>query len=125
MGIEENTIGYLEKAYENINRSKSGDDSTTTVEVKEYWESKTGQPYGEPERTPDVLYSLGFDADELLVTYAALRTYLRALVSQENEDFEQIQRITKLLIALRPRAVKASKALSLKAVGMGDRNGVE
>ncbi len=98
MDIEENTIGY------------------TDPEVKEYWESKTGQPYGEPKRTPITLYSLGLKVDELLVTYAALRTYLRGLVSQDNEDFEQIQRVTKLIIALRPRVVKASKELSLKAV---------
>jgi len=124
MGIEETTVGYIEKAYEDM-KAKQRADNATDPEVVEYWESKTGQPYGEPERTPDLIYSLGFDADELLVTYAALRTYLRALVSQENEDFEQIQRITKLLVALRPRAVKASKAVSLKAVGMGDRNGVE
>ncbi len=76
---------------------------------------------GEPERTPDLIYSLGFNADELLVAYAALRTYLRGLVSQDNEDFSQIQRVVKLLITLRPRVVKASKALSLKAVGMEER----
>jgi hypothetical protein len=123
MGIEETTIGYTEKLLQDAadRRRDWQAEVPTSPEVKEYWESKTGQPYGEPERTPDLLYSLGFDADELLVTYAALRTYLRALVSQENEDFEQIQRITKLLIALRPRAVKASKALSLKAVGMQER----
>ncbi len=106
MGIEETTIGFSE------------------VEIQELSDSELRALASigtEPERTPDLLYSLGFDADELLVTYAALRTYLRALVSRENEDFEQIQRITKLLIALRPRAVKASKALSLKAVGMEER----
>jgi len=110
MGIEENTIGFSEAEIEDLSDS----------ELRGLVSIRT-----EPARTPDLLYSLGFDAGELLVTYAALRTYLRALVSQENEDFEQIQRITKLLIALRPRAVKASKALSLKAAGMGDRNGTE
>ena len=121
MDIEENTIGYIEKADEEM-KAKPRVEKATDLEVKEWWESKTRQSYGEPERTPVMLYSLGFDADELLVTYAALRTYLRGLVSQDNEDFEQIQRVTKLLIALRPRAVKASKELSLKAVGMDTRS---
>ena len=117
MGIEENVIGY-DEVHAQVK-------ACADKEIKEYFESKTGQPYGEPERTPVMLYSLGFDADELLVTFAALRTYLRGLVSQDNEDFEQIQRVTKLLIALRPRAVKASKELSLKAVGMEARNGTD
>ncbi len=120
MDIEETTIGYLEKSYQDLKDREAAAIDPEAI-AKDYWESKTGQPYGEPERTPDLIYSLGFNADELLVTYAALRTYLRALVSRENEDFEQIQRITKLLIGLRPRAVKAAKALSLKAVGMEGR----
>jgi len=99
MDIEENTIGYQN--------------------------SREPNEQGGTGLAPVVIYSLGFDADELLVTFAALRTYLRGLVSQDNEDFEQIQRVTKLLIALRPRAVKASKELSLKAVGMEVRNGAE
>ncbi len=91
MDIDENTIGWQAR------------------------EQREGEM--DPALAPVVIYSLGFDADELLVTYAALRTYLRALVAREEEDLEQIQRVTKLLIALRPRAVKASKELSLKAVG--------
>ncbi len=114
MDIKENTIGYTENAH--------CDDCATTPEVKEYWESLSGQPYGEPQRTPTMMYSIGFEADELLVTYAALRTYLRGLVSQDNEDFEQIQRVTGLLIALRPYAVKASKEVSLKAGRVDSRS---
>jgi hypothetical protein len=76
----------------------------------------------EPALTPVMIYSLGFDAEELLTVYAGLRTYLKALATRENEDLEQIHRATKLLIALRPRAVKASKHLSLKAVGMEGRD---
>jgi hypothetical protein len=72
----------------------------------------------EPQLTPLTVYSLGFDAEELLTAYGAIRTYLKVLANQETEDLEQIQRATKLLIALRPRAVKASKQLSLKAVGI-------
>ena len=116
MDIEENTVGYSEAEYQELNDDQKRAihlmDAVcgTDPEVKKYWESKSGQPYGEPERTPDLIYSLGFDAEELLVTYAALRTYLRGLVSQENEDFNQIQRVVRLLAALRPRAVKASGA---------------
>jgi hypothetical protein len=105
MDINENTIGYQD------------------AEVKEYWESKSGQPYGEPERSPVTIYSLGFDAEELLTVYAGLRTYLKALANRETEDLEQIARATKLLMALRPRAIKASKQISLKAVGMEARGG--
>jgi hypothetical protein len=102
MDIEEKVIGYQDP------------------EVKEYWESRSGQPYGEeePELTPPMIYSLGLKADELLTTYAGLRTYLKVLASQESEDLEQIQRITKLLISLRPRAVRASKEIALAAVGI-------
>jgi hypothetical protein len=110
MDIEENITGY------------------TDPEVKEYWESKSGQPYGEPEanpeQTPVMIYSLGFDAEELLAVYGGLRSYLRALVSQqdETENLRQIQRVAKLLIDLNPRAVRASKEVSLKAAGMEERN---
>src|SRR5262245_57041782 len=92
MDIEENTIGYQ-------TRPSQGDEM-------------------DPAVSPVIIYSLGFDAEELLATYGALRTYLKVLASQETEDLQQIHRVTKLLVALRPRAVKASKELSLKAVGM-------
>jgi hypothetical protein len=94
MDIEENIMGYSD--------GRDGED--------------------EPQLTPVTIYSLGFDAEELLTVYAGLRTYLKALATRENEDLEQIHRATKLLIALRPRAVKASKHLSLKAVGMEGEN---
>jgi hypothetical protein len=110
MDIEGNTIGFSEAEIQELSDSELRALATIGTE---------------PARTPVMLYSLGFDADELLVTYAALRTYLRGLVSQDNEDFKQIQRVVKLLIALRPQVVKASKAVSLKTVGMGDRNGTE
>jgi hypothetical protein len=91
MDIEENTIGNLYQA-----------------------------PNGEEEAsfTPVMLYSIGLNADELLTGYAALRTYLKVLASQENEDFEQIQSAAKLLISLKSRAVRASKEVSLRAVGI-------
>jgi hypothetical protein len=85
MDIEESTIGYQES---------------------------NGQ--GEPGLSPVVIYSLGFDAEELLTVYAGLRTYLKALAGRETEDLEQIARATKLLMALRPRAIKASNEVSLK-----------
>jgi|SRR5262245_5819441 len=83
-----------------------------------YQESKEQNGDGGVGLSPIVIYSLGFDAEELLATYGALRTYLKVMASQETEDLEQIHRVTKLLVALRPRAVRASKELSLKAVGM-------
>jgi hypothetical protein len=77
----------------------------------------------EPQRTPVMLYSIGLNADELLTGYAALRTYLKVLASQENEDFEQIQSAAKLLITLKSRAVRASKEVSLRAAGMEAKHG--
>jgi len=76
----------------------------------------------EPALTPVMIYSLGFDPEELLTVYAGLRTYLKALATRENEDLEQIHRTTKLLMALRSRAVRASKQISLKAAGMEEQN---
>ena len=69
-------------------------------------------------QTPTLLYSFGFDAEQLLTIYNALRTYLRANIQQDNEDLETIERIASMLIEIKPRAVEASKHLSLKAVGM-------
>jgi hypothetical protein len=91
MDIEENIIGY------------NGD-------------GRDGED--EPQLTPVTIYSLGFDDEELLTVYAGLRTYLKALATRENEDLEQILRAAKLLMALRPRAIKASKQLSLKAAAI-------
>jgi hypothetical protein len=88
MDINENTIGYQELNGQIEN--------------------------GEAGLSPVVIYSLGFDAEELLTVYAGLRTYLKALAGRETEDLEQIARATKLLIALRPRAIRASKEVSLK-----------
>jgi hypothetical protein len=90
MDIEENTIGYSD--------GRDGED--------------------EPQLTPAMVYSLGLKAEELLTAYAGLRSYLKVLASQESEDLEQIQRVTKLLISLRPRAVRASKEIALAAVGI-------
>ncbi len=68
-----------------------------------------------------MLWSFGFEAEDLLALYAALRTYLRALVNQDQEDLAMIGRIAKLLSEMNPSVVKASKALALKAVGMERR----
>ena len=96
MNIEENTIGYSD--------GRDGED--------------------EPQRTPVMLYSIGLNADDLLTTYGALRMYLKSLASQEDEtqNLGQIQRVAKLLIELNPRAVRASKEVSLRAVGTEERN---
>jgi hypothetical protein len=92
MDIEENRIGY---------------------EIREPREGEM-----DPAPTPVMLYSIGLNADELLTSYAALRTYLKVLANRENEDLEQIQSAAKLLISLKSRAVRASKEVSLKAAGI-------
>lgn len=66
---------------------------------------------------PVVIYSLSFDAEQLLTAYGALTTYLKILCQQESQDFKMIERATKILIEIQPRAVEASKSLALKAVG--------
>ena len=76
----------------------------------------------EPALTPVMIYSLGFDPEELLTVYAGLRTYLKALAGRENEDLEQIHRTTKLLMALRSRAVRASKEIASAAIGIDSRS---
>lgn len=86
-----------------------------------YNEVETINGQGEPERTPVMIYSLGFEADDVLAMYAALRSYLKTLAAQDNEELLMIQRVVNLMIELRPSAVKASKSLSLKAVGHSDR----
>lgn len=106
----------------------------TAGEIKEYWESipdeafvETAKAYAKPlaeaftdqNSTPVTIWSFGFEADEVLAVYAALRTYLRALLNQEGEeDLEMLARIIKIMTQIRPSAVKASKTLSLEAVGM-------
>jgi hypothetical protein len=95
-------------------------------EIDAYWQSKSVDPYGapevEPERTPTTIYSLGFDAEELLATYAALRAYMKALAQQENEQLPMIERIVSLMLQIRPSAIEASKSLSLKAAEMEGEN---
>lgn len=73
----------------------------------------------EPTRTPVILYSIGFNADELLAVYAGMRAYLKALAATDSDEtLGMILRVTQILLDLNPQAVKASKSLSLKAVGM-------
>lgn len=78
---------------------------------------------GEPTRAPVILYSIGFNADELLAVYAGMRAYLKALAATDtDETLGMILRVTQILLDLNPQAVKASKSLSLKAVGMEERD---
>lgn len=73
---------------------------------------------GEPTRTPTWLYSIGFNAEELLAVYAGMRAYLKALAATDSdENLGMILRVTQILLDLNPKAVKASRSLSLKAVG--------
>lgn len=71
-------------------------------------------------QTPITLYSFGFDAEQLLTVYNALRTYLRANVQQDNEDLETIKQIAAILIDIKPRAVEASKHLTEKRNARAD-----
>lgn len=87
----------------------------TDPKVKEYWESRSGQPYGEPERTPVTVYSFGFKADELMTVYGALDTYLKVLVQQAEIDLAAVERTAQIMIEIKPRAIEASKSLSERA----------
>lgn len=106
MAIDETTI-----AYEDVKDQLFKD----AAERRAEWQA-------EPAREPVTLYSLGFEADDVLTMYAALRSYLKALAGQENEDLMMIQRVVNLMVDIRPSAVKASKQLALKAVGMEGAN---
>lgn len=71
---------------------------------------------GQPERTPVILYSIGFKAEELLAVYAGMRAYLKALAATDSdENLGMILRVTQILLDLNPQAVKASKSLASKA----------
>lgn len=74
---------------------------------------------GEPTRTPTWLYSIGFNAEELLAVYAGMRAYLKALAATDSDEtLGMILRVTQILLDLNPQAVKASQSLSLKATGI-------
>ena len=62
------------------------------------------------------VYSFGFEPEDLLAVYGALRVYLRTLVGQDQEDLEMLGRVVALMADMRPNAVKASKELSVRAV---------
>lgn len=85
MEISENTIGY----------EATGDES---------------QPLA-----PVSIYSLSFDAEQLLAVYGALDTYLKVLVQQSDIDLEAIARTVQMMTGIKPRAVEASKSLALKS----------
>ncbi len=91
------------------------------VACESVWETRSGRPCEPPEKSPETapvtLYSFGFEAEDLLAVYGALRVYLRTLAGQESEDLEMLGRVVRLMNEIRPAAVKASKTLSLKAAG--------
>jgi len=90
---------------------------TPAEQINAELDQLTARVYVEPEAGVIKLWSFAFDAEETLAVYAALRTYMRALASQESEDLEMLARIVALLQRIKPGAIKASKHLSLKAVG--------
>ena len=86
-------------------------------EINSELDQLTARVYAEPEAGAIKLWSFAFNAEETLALYAALRTYMRALTNQDDEDLEMMARIVKMLQRVKPGAVKASKHTSLKAVG--------
>jgi hypothetical protein len=87
----------------------------TGAQINAELEPTLARLYPQPEPSPTTVYSFGFEAEEVLTLYAALRSYLRMSASQDSEDLETLARVVKLLKDMRPRAVRASKELSLKA----------
>jgi hypothetical protein len=83
---------------------------TTSAEVKEYWESRSFQPYG--AQPSEKSWSISCDTEEVITLYGALRTYLKVLTQQPDEDLETIARVTRLMIAIKPQAVEASQEIA-------------
>lgn len=88
-------------------------DEQINAELAELHESVAGvhNLLDSPQCPPVTIYSFGFEAEEVLTLYAALRTYLRTAANQEDEDLETLGRVVKLLKDFRPRAVRASDRL--------------
>ena len=51
-------------------------------------------------------------AEDTITIYGALRTYLKVLTQQQEEDLETIGRVTRLMIAIKPQAVEASQEIA-------------
>ena len=58
--------------------------------------------------TADALESL----EDVITVYGALRTYLKVLSQQPDEDLETIARVARLMIAIKPQAVEASQEIA-------------
>lgn len=58
------------------------------------------------------IYSLSFDAEQLMAVYGALTTYLKILCQQESQDFETITRVSVILSEIKPQAVGASQEIA-------------
>lgn len=52
------------------------------------------------------------NAEDVVTVYGALRTYLKVLSQQPEEDLETIARVTRLMIAIKPQAVEASQEIA-------------
>lgn len=53
-------------------------------------------------------------AEDMIMIYGALRTYLKVLTQQPEEDLETIARVTRLMINIKPQAVEASREIARK-----------
>lgn len=61
---------------------------------------------------PIKMRSFIYDAEETVMIYGALRTYLKVLTQQPEEDLETIARVTRLMIAIKPQAFEASQEIA-------------
>jgi hypothetical protein len=61
---------------------------------------------------PKKRWSVSCDTEEVVTLYGALRTYLKVLTQQQDEDLETIARVTRLMIAIKPQAVEASQEIA-------------
>lgn len=66
----------------------------------------------EKDNNPALFCNLGLDEKEVLCCYQALRHYLRALASQENDTLGVMTLTLKVMQTLHPAAVAAAKAQS-------------
>ena len=56
--------------------------------------------------------NMHYNAEEVVTMYGALSTYLTILAQQPEKDLETIQRVTRLMITIKPQAVEASQEIA-------------
>lgn len=86
-------------------------------ELYERW--KAGPRSEGPQSPPETIWPVGYNAEDVVTVYGALRTYLKILSQQPEEDLETIARATRLMIAIKPQAVEASQEIARRNNGTG------